>query len=66
MEDEFILLPARRLHVPMESDGTALRVLMSMRGARSTRPPLIMEFPGSPPIEVILIESMDPLLTRIG
>ena len=67
MDDEYILLPARRLHIPWGRGGPALNLLKDMQSARSTNPPLTMGFPGSPPIQVIdSVNENGPKLVRAG
>lgn len=65
MEDEYILLPARRLHFRWEEGGPANSLLASMGSARSTNSPLVMDFPGSPPIHVVdSVHENGPKLVR--
>src|SRR5262249_5077709 len=53
MDEEYILLPSRRLHIPRERGGPALSLLMGMQSARSTNPPLVMTFPGTPHMDFL-------------
>jgi subtilisin len=52
MAEEYILLPGRRLQVPL-GDSNLMNLIAPMGGARSTAPPLSFELPHMPPFKVI-------------
>ena len=70
MDDEYILLPARRLHipfVPFGTGGSASSWLQSIASqlASSTSPSISVTLPGASPIEVIdSVHENGPKLVR--
>jgi subtilisin len=53
LDDEYILLPARGLHIPFERGGLALSLLMGKQSAGDPNAPISGTLPGAPPIQVI-------------